>query len=118
MATLKKVKQAKTRNAKSKKAARSRPHTKLLVFDATRYLGSDSAVAEFLDAALETDDPAVLVKALGEVARARGMAQVAKVSGLGRESLYKALDPRAKPRFETIARVARSLGVRLGVRVA
>jgi probable addiction module antidote protein len=51
--------------------------------------------------------------ALGDVARAKGMAQVAKDSGLGRESLYKALTPGAKPRFDTIIKVARALGVRL-----
>lgn len=108
----------KKRAARNKKAPVARRRTKLYAFDAARYLRSDDAVAEFLDAALEIDDPALLVRALGEVARARGMAEVAKLSGLGRESLYKALNPKAKPRFETIARVARSLGVRLAARVA
>ena len=70
-------------------------------------------VAEFIDAALVTGKPAVLIRALGEVARAQGMAQVAKRSGLGRESLYKALQPSSHPRLETIMRVAQALGIRL-----
>ena len=85
---------------------------KLSSFDASRYLDSEEAVAEFIDAALETGEPAVLIRALGEVARAQGMARVAKRSGLGRESLYKALAPGAKPRFETVMKVARALGVK------
>jgi probable addiction module antidote protein len=86
---------------------------KLSAFDAARYLDSEEAVAEFIDAALETGNPAVLIRALGEVARAQGMARVAKRSGLGRESLYKALQPSSHPRFETILRVAQALGIRL-----
>lgn len=61
---------------------------------------------------LETDDQDLLLLALSDVARAKGMAQVAKDAGLGRESLYKALAPGAKPRFETIVKVARALGVK------
>ena len=86
---------------------------KLLPFDAARYLTDDAAVAEYMTAVLETDDPDLLLLALGDVARARGMAQVAKDSGLGRESLYKALAPGAKPRFDTVLKVARALGLRL-----
>lgn len=85
----------------------------LSAFDAARYLDSEAAVAEFIDAALETGEPAVLIRALGEVARAQGMARVAKRSGLGRESLYKALQPSSHPRLETILRVAHALGIRL-----
>jgi probable addiction module antidote protein len=92
--------------------------TKLLPFDAARYLIDDAAVAEYMTAVLETDDPDLLLLALGDIARARGMAQVAKDSGLGRESLYKALAPGAKPRFDTVLKVARALGVRLAARVA
>ena len=91
---------------------------KLLPFDAARYLTDDAAVAEFMTAVLETDDPDLLLLALGDVARARGMAQVAKDSGLGRESLYKALAPGAKPRFDTVLKVAKALGVRLTAQVA
>jgi len=85
---------------------------KLSPFDAARYLDSEEAVAEFIDAALETGNPAVFIRALGEVARAQGMARVAKRSGLGRESLYKALQPSSHPRLETILRVAQALGIR------
>jgi probable addiction module antidote protein len=89
--------------------------TKLVPFDAARYLTDDAAIAEYMNAVLETGDTDLLLLALGDVARARGMAQVAKDAGLGRESLYKALTPGAKPRFDTVVKVARALGVRLGV---
>lgn len=85
---------------------------KLVAFDAARYLDSDEAVAEYMSAMLEANDPDLLLLALGDVARAKGMAQVAKEAGLGRESLYKALTPGAKPRFDTILKVARALGVK------
>lgn len=71
------------------------------------------AIAEYMTAVLETDDPDLLLLALGDIARAKGMAQVAKDAGLGRESLYKALAPGAKPRFDTVLKVAWALGVRL-----
>lgn len=91
---------------------------KLMPFDAARYLTDDSAIAEYMNAVLETGDTDLLLLALGDVARARGMAQVARDAGLGRESLYKALAPGAKPRFETVIKVARALGVRLTVQPA
>ena len=84
----------------------------LHAFDAARYLGGDEAIAEYMTAVLETEDSDLLLLALGDVARAKGMAQVAKDAGLGRESLYKALTPGAKPRFDTIMKVARALGVK------
>lgn len=85
---------------------------KLVVFDAARYLKDDEAIAEYMTAILETNDSDLLLLALSDVARAKGMAQVAKDAGLGRESLYKALAPGAKPRFETVMKVARALGVK------
>ncbi len=93
--------------------SKTKGHTKLLPFDAARYLTDDAAVAEYVTAVLEADDPDLLLLALADIARARGMAQVAKEAGLGRESLYKALSPGAKPRFDTVLKVARALGVRL-----
>jgi probable addiction module antidote protein len=93
--------------------SKSKAKPKLLPFDAARYLIDDAAIAEYMTAVLETDDPDLLLMALGDVARAKGMAQVAKDAGLGRESLYKALAPGAKPRFDTVLKVARALGVRL-----
>jgi len=94
----------------------AKPSRRLLAFDAARYLTDDEAVAEYMNAVLETGDADLLLMALGDVARARGMAQVAKDSGLGRESLYKALAPGAKPRFDTVLKVARALGVKLTAR--
>lgn len=91
---------------------KSKTPAKLVAFDAARYLESDAAIAEYMTAVLEADDPDLLLLALRDVARARGMAQVAKDAGLGRESLYKALAPGAKPRFETVVKVARALGVK------
>ena len=72
----------------------------------------EEAIAGYMTAILEANDPDLLLMALSDVARAKGMAQVAKDAGLGRESLYKALAPGAKPRFETVMKVARALGVK------
>jgi len=96
--------------------SKTKARSKLVQFDAARYLTDDAAVAEYMTAVLETEDPDLLLLALGDVARARGMALVAKEAGLGRESLYKALAPGAKPRFDTVLKVARALGVRLTAR--
>jgi len=84
-------------------------------WDITRYLESDEDIAAYLDAALEQDDPALLAAALGDVARARGMTQIARETGLGRESLYKALSSNGNPEFGTVQKVVRSLGLRLHV---
>ena len=97
---------------------KTKAKTKLLPFDAARYLNDDAAIAEYMTAVLETDDTDLLLLALSDIARAKGMAQVAKDAGLGRESLYKALAPGAKPRFDTILKVTKALGVRLQAGVA
>ena len=86
--------------------------------DASRYLTDDEAVAEYMNAVLQSGDSNLLLRALGEVARVRGMAKVARDTGLGRESLYKALAPGAKPRFDTVLRVVGALGLKLTARVA
>jgi probable addiction module antidote protein len=91
---------------------------KLLPFDAARYLTDEAAIAEYLNAVLEAEDTDLLLLALNDIARAKGMAQVAKDAGLGRESLYKALAPGAKPRLDTILKVARALGVRFSAHSA
>ena len=91
---------------------RTKAPLKLVAFDAARYLNDDAAIAEYMTVVLEANDPDLLLLALSDVARAKGMAQVAKDAGLGRESLYKALAPGAKPRFETVMKVARALGVK------
>ena len=82
-------------------------------FDAAPYLDSEAAIAAYLTDILEANDPALLASALGDIARARGMTEIAKASGITREALYKALRPGAQPRFDTISRVCAALGVRL-----
>jgi probable addiction module antidote protein len=91
-------------------------HTR--TWDVTRYLDSDEAIAAYIDAALEEDDPALLAAALGDVARAKGMTEIARETGLGRESLYKALSPEGNPEFGTVQKVVRSLGLKLHVTAA
>ncbi len=82
-------------------------------FDASDYLDSEEVIAEYLAAALEDPDPRAFLAAVADVAKARGIADVAARSGLGRESLYKSLRPGAKPRFDTVRRILDVLGVRL-----
>ena len=84
-------------------------------FDAADYLDSEEIIAEYLTAALEDANLDVFLAAIGDVAKARGMSAIAQSSGLGRESLYKALAPGAKPRYDTILKVLRSLGVKLTI---
>ena len=83
------------------------------IFDASKHLTSETIIAEYLSAAAEDPNPDVFILALGDVAKARGMAKIAKKAGLGRESLYKALKTGAHPRYETIAAIMRALGVKL-----
>ena len=87
----------------------------LASFDASDYLNSEEVIAEYLTAALENPDPEAFLIAVRDVARARGIAKVAADAGLGRESLYKALKPGARPRFDTVRRLLEALGVRLDV---
>ncbi len=87
-------------------------------FDAAEYLDNEEAVAEYLSAVLEEGDPGLLAAALGDIAKARGMADIASASGLTREALYKALRPGAQPRFDTVSRVCRALGLKFTVRAA
>ena len=90
----------------------------LTPFDSVKYLNSDKAIAAYLNDALADGSTEEILMAFFQVARARGMSRVARVSGLGRESLYKALSPKSKPRFETIVKVARALGVQITASVA
>ena len=82
-------------------------------FDAAPYLDSDEAIAAYLTDILAANDSALLAAALGDIARARGMSEIAKASGITREALYKALRPDALPRFDTVNRVCAALGVKL-----
>lgn len=88
---------------------------KVSPFDAAEYLDSEEAIAEYLSAALEENDPSLFLSALADVVKARGMTKMAKDAGLGRESLYKALAPGAKPRYDTVLKLARAAGVKLTV---
>ena len=87
--------------------------THIAPFDAADYLDDEQTIAEYLTAALEDPNPDVFLTAVRDVARACGMAQLAKDAGLGRESLYKALTPGAKPRYDTVLKLLNALGVRL-----
>ena len=89
--------------------------TKLKKFDAADYLDSEEAIAEYLTAALEDENPDMFLAAIHDVAKARGMASIARSTGLGRESLYKALAPGSKPRYDTILKVLHGLGVKITV---
>ena len=84
-------------------------------FDASDYLDSEVMIAEYLAAALEDGDPDLFIAALGDIAKARGMTEIASQSGLGRESLYKALRSGSKLRFDTVQKVLSALGVKLTV---
>jgi probable addiction module antidote protein len=82
-------------------------------FDAVDYLDNEEVIAEYLNAALEDENPDVFLRAIADVAKARGMSRLAADSGLGRESLYKALAPGAKPRYDTVLKLLKALGVEL-----
>jgi probable addiction module antidote protein len=87
--------------------------TRLAPFDAADYLDDEETIAEYLTAALEDPNPDVFLASVRDIARARGMTQLAKDAGLGRESLYKALAPGAKPRYDTMLKLLHALGVKL-----
>ena len=87
--------------------------TKFTPFDAADYLNDEETIGEYLTAALEDANPDVFLTAVRDVARARGMAQLAKDAGIGRESLYKALTPGAKPRYDTLLKLIHALGIKL-----
>ena len=87
--------------------------TRTTRWDAADFLATEEDMAAYLEAALQEDDPALFAAALGDIARAKGMTQVAQETGLGRESLYKALSPDGNPEFATVLKVVRSVGLRL-----
>ena len=87
--------------------------TKITPFDAADYLDDEETIAAYLSAALAENDPDAFLQAIRTVARARGMAQLARDSGLGRESLYKTLAPGAKPRYDTVMKLVNAMGVTL-----
>ena len=89
------------------------PRTVTTPWDPADHLSSDEDVVAYLEAALEDGDPALVAAALGDIARAKGMSQVARDTGLGRESLYKALSATGNPEFATVMKVVSALGLRL-----
>ena len=87
-------------------------------FDTAEYLNSEADIAAYLEAVLAEDDPRLLVAALGDVARARGMTQLARETGLSREALYRALSTEGNPELATVTKVLRALGLRLAIQPA
>ena len=88
---------------------------KTIPWDAAEYLKTEEDMANYLEAVLEDSDPALLSAALGDIARAKGMTQIARETGLGRESLYKALSPNGNPAFSTVLKVVKALGLKFHV---
>ena len=104
--------------SKSKRA--EVPRTKTVAYDVAEQLRTPEEMAAYLDAWLEEapDDAAGITRALGDIARSKGMSQVARDAGLSRESLYKALSETGNPSFATVLKVARALGVRFHAEAA
>ena len=94
---------------------KKRKKLKTTVFDSAEYLDSAEAIEAYMEEVVATEDPAFIAKALGTVARARGMSQIAKKAGLSRESLYKALSADGNPEFGTVVRVMHALGLKFSV---
>jgi probable addiction module antidote protein len=92
---------------RKKSTLRTRP------YDSAEYLKSEDDMAAYLEVALEDGDPALITHTLGVIARARGISHVARKTGLGRESLYKALSPEGNPAFSTVLKVVQALGLKL-----
>ena len=107
------------KRAKAKAVAKVRVQEKTalktLPWDSAQYLKTKEDIADYLEAVIEIGDPALLTHALGIIARSKGMAQIAKATGLGRESLYKALSAQGNPEFATVLKVIHALGLKLKV---
>lgn len=103
-----------------KTAAKKSMKTRTTPYDVAEHLRTPEEMAAYLDAWLEEapDDAAGIARALGDIARAKGMTQVAKDAGLSRESLYRALSTEGNPSFATVLKVARALGVKLHAEAA
>jgi probable addiction module antidote protein len=91
----------------------AKTQTKTILWDPAEHLETEADMAAYLEAALEEGDPALVAAALGDIARAKGMTQLARETGLGRESLYKALSPSGNPEFATVMKVVAALGLKL-----
>lgn len=88
---------------------------KAIKWDASEYLATEEDMAAYLNAALEDGDTSVIAAALGDIARAKGMTQLAKETGITRDGLYKALSPTGNPSFDTVQKVIRAFGLKLDV---
>jgi probable addiction module antidote protein len=101
-------------------AAKTASRTKTTAYDVAAHLRTPEEMAAYLDAWLDEapDDAAGIARALGDIARAKGMSQVARDAGLSRESLYRALSAEGNPSFATVLKVAKALGVKLHAEVA
>jgi probable addiction module antidote protein len=95
-----------------RKKTRTRP------WDVVEHLETEEDITAYLEAVIDDGDPALVSAALGDIARAKGMTEIARESGLGRESLYKALSPEGNPEFATVMKVLRALGLSLHVKAA
>jgi len=89
--------------------------SKTIPWDAAEHLKTDDDIVNYLEAAFADGDPALVAAALGDVARVKGMTQVARDAGLGRESLYKALSPEGNPELATFLKVVHALGLKIKV---
>jgi probable addiction module antidote protein len=94
---------------------KSKAKVKTIPWDPAEHLKTDERIAAYLEAVFEDGDPELVAAALGDVARAKGMAQISKQAGLGRESLYKALSVKGNPEFATVLKVIHALGFKLKV---
>jgi probable addiction module antidote protein len=104
-----------TANVKKPRTKRRNTKIKTLPWDSAAYLKTAADVAGYLEAVFEDGDPAFVAAALGDVARSKGMAKIARSAGLGRESLYKALSRDGNPELATVLKVLRALGLKLKV---
>ena len=89
--------------------------TKTKTYDVGEYLETEEDMAAYIQAAFEDGDPAVVIQALGNIARARGMSEIARKTGLRRESLYKALSAGGNPEFATVLKVVQALGIKINI---
>ena len=106
---------AKKKGISIKTKAKSMTKTKTIPWDSARLLETKQDIADYLEAALEDGDPALVTHALGVIARAKGMTDIGRAAGLGRESLYKALSAQGNPEFATVLKVIHALGLKLKV---
>jgi probable addiction module antidote protein len=87
--------------------------TKTRPWDASDYLATEEDIVAYLEAVMEDGDPALISAALGDIARAKGMTEIARTAGLGRQNLYKALSKDGKPEFSTVLKVVHALGLKM-----